>query len=206
MKTILTAVCLMLTLGTASAQTVKEVADSVKSATKKGNVKEMVSTVADAFAAKAASAEHLVGTWHYVEPAVLIDTGNLLKRAAGNAAAGQLEKLLKTYIEKSNITPANTTFTFHENGTYERDVVGHKGQGVWMVNNKSLFLAIQNVQTADILTHVNEDGSVMFVVDVNKILTIMQALGAFSDSKTNKALVKLSKTIKDVKGGITMKQ
>ena len=58
-------------------QTVGEVTDSVKQVFKHGSMKEKVSTIKGAFASKAAAAEELIGTWVYVEPAVLNTSGGV---------------------------------------------------------------------------------------------------------------------------------
>ena len=191
---------MLMAANSVGAQTVKEVADSVKSGVKSGNVKTMVNTVKKAFKAKAATADTLVGTWRYVEPAVLVTSGNLLMKAAGNATAGQLEKLLTEYIEKTEIGPENTFITFHDNGTFERSVAGRKAKGIWMVNEEKLLLGIQNVQTASLTSHL-EDGKLTLVIEASRILQMMKMLGALSDNKTTKALIKVSKKLKGIQGG-----
>ena len=186
-----------------SAQEVGEVVDSVKASMKASSVKEAVHKVQDSFKAKKASADALIGSWQYAEPAVYATKGNLLMKLAGNATASQLEKLLQQYIDKSKITPENTTMTFHQNGTFERNIAGHKANGVWMVNGEKLMLALNNVQTADITTHLDE-GELMLLIDVDKLMKAMQALGAMKDSKTNKALIKLAKGVPGLQAGLLL--
>lgn len=194
---------LLLMANNAGAQEVGEVMDSVKAGLKASSVKEAVHKVQDSFKAKKASADALIGTWQYIEPAVYATKGNLLMKLAGNATADKLEKLLQQYIDKSNITPENTTMSFHQNGTFERNIANHKAKGVWMVNGEKLMLAINNVQTADITTHLDE-GELMLLVDVDKLLKAMQALGAMKDSKTNKALIKLAKGVPGLQAGLLL--
>ena len=81
-----------------SAQEVGEVVDSVKASMKASSVKEAVHKVQDSFKAKKASADALIGSWQYAEPAVYATKGNLLMKLAGNATASQLEKLLQQYM------------------------------------------------------------------------------------------------------------
>ena len=113
MKRIVLLIFAALLLTTGHAQTVKEVRDSVKAATKSGNLKTMASTVKGAFAAKSAEAEQLVDTWVYVEPAVLSTSNRMLRKMAGNAVAGKVEKMIDDYYERANVTPENTYYTFH---------------------------------------------------------------------------------------------
>ena len=184
-------------------QSVKEVADSVKSGVKSGNVKTMVNTVKKAFEAKAASAELLVGTWRYSEPAVLATSGNILMKMAAETAEGKLEKMIRSYFNKSDINSENTYFTFHEDGTYERSIAGHVQKGVWMVGGDKVLLGIKNVNVSTLTTHVEGD-KLTLVTAVERMLNGFIALGVLSDSKANKTLIKLIKTMKTVECGFVV--
>jgi len=190
-------------LNTAIAQEIDEVVDSVKAGLKADNVKEAVSKVQDSFKAKKAEADSLIGRWVYNGPAVYATKGNLLLKLVENTTTKQLEKFLNDYIEKSQITAENTSFTFHDDGTFERDVVGHKAHGVWLMNGERLILGINHVMTADITTH-QDDGSLMFLIDVDKLMNIMKLMGAMKDNKTNNTLIKLSKKIPGLQAGIKL--
>lgn len=198
-------VLLLALANTAHAQDVGTVVDSVKSNIKKGDVKEAVSNIKDAFKLKVASAEMMVGKWKYVEPAVYATKGNLLFKLVGNSVANELEKVLGDYIEKCDITPENTTFTFYKNGTFVRDVVGRKAQGVWLVGNNKLYLGVKNILTAEITTHQDED-KLMFLIDVDKLMNILKLLGAMKDNKTNDTLIKLTKKIPTLQAGLSFKK
>lgn len=194
---------MLLTVCTATAQDINMVVDSVKSGLKAGSVKNAYNTVTDAFKVKRAEADSLVGTWVYCEPAVYATKGNMLFKMVENAATSQLEKLLNTYLEKCHFSPNNTTFTFHQNGTFERNIVGHKAQGVWLVNGDRLILGIKNVMTADITTHQDGD-KLMFLIDIDKLMNALKMLGAMNDNKTNKTLIKLTKKIPGLQAGLSL--
>ena len=183
-------------------QDVKEVMDSVKAGVKAGSVKDAISTVKGAFAEKVATAETILGTWVYKEPAVLVTSGRIIVKAVGNVSAGKLEKLLAGYFEKANITAENTYLTFRKDGTFERCVAGHKAEGHWMLGDK-LLLGIHNVQTAAVTQHL-EDGELTLVLPAGRIMSAMVSLGAIHDTTTNNAIVKLSKKLKGIEGGFTM--
>jgi hypothetical protein len=199
--------CLILLLLASSnglyAQTVKEVVDSVKSGMKSGSIKSVYDSVKDAFAVKAASAEMLVGAWTYLEPAVLVTSGNLLAKAVGNVSASSLEKLLAEYLEKANVRPDNTTFTFREDGTFIRSLSGRKAKGVWMTHGEKLLLAVKNVQTASATTHLVNDTLTM-VVEAKKIMDALESFGTLKDNTTTKALSKLSKGLSGIQGGFVL--
>ena len=182
---------------TTKAQTVGEITDSVKAGLKAGSVKDAVNTVKGAFEKKSAEASQMVGTWTFVEPAVMVTSGRLLAKAAGNLVDDKLEKLLDDYFKRSNVTPQNTSITF------SRSVAGRKRQGVWMVGGEKVYLGVDNVQTAAMTSHMEKD-TLTLVVETSRIMEAFQALGALSDSKTNNALIKLSKSLKGVEAGFVL--
>ena len=185
-------------------QSVKEVIDSVKSGVKAGSVKEAVSVVKGAFEEKVATAETIIGTWVYKEPAVMVTSGRIIAKAIGNASAGKLEKLLTNYFKKADINPQNTYFTFRKDGTFISCVAGHKAEGHWMLGDK-LLLGIHNVQTAAVTQHL-ENGELTLVVSAGKIMGAMVSLGAIHDTTTNNAIVKLSKKLKGIEGGFALEK
>jgi hypothetical protein len=193
----------LLTVSHLQAQTVKETVDSVKSGLKASSVKDAYDKVNDSFKLKKASADTLIGTWRYKEPAVYATKGNILLKMAENAVANQVEKLLQSYIDKSNITTENTEFTFHPDGRFDRIIAGREAHGVWLVNGEKLVLGIGNVMTADITTH-HEGGELMLLIDVDKLLSALKTLGAMKDNKTNKQLIKLTKRIPGLQAGILL--
>jgi hypothetical protein len=188
---------------TTKAQTVGEITDSVKAGLKAGSVKDAVNTVKGAFEKKSAEASQMVGTWTFVEPAVMVTSGRLLAKAAGNLVDDKLEKLLDDYFKRSNVTPQNTSITFRKDGTFSRSVAGRKRQGVWMVGGEKVYLGVDNVQTAAMTSHMEKD-TLTLVVETSRIMEAFQALGALSDSKTNNALIKLSKNLKGVEAGFVL--
>ena len=188
---------------TAGAQEVGEITDSVKAGLHSDNVKDAVNTVKGAFEEKVIEAAQLVGTWTYVEPVVMPLNNKLLSKAAGWLADDELEKVLRAYVEKANVTPENTSITFNKNGTFSRSTAGRKQQGVWMVHGDYLILGIDNVKIAELTTRLEGD-SLKMVVDVARVMTLLQRAGALSDSKTHNALIKVSKRVKGVGGGFVM--
>lgn len=202
-KTLLLLLAVALTATTARSQDLDEVADSMKQAMKHGNLKEKVGTMKGAFASKAATAEEIVGTWTYVEPAVLATSGKLLFKLIGNTFADELEDMIRDYFERANVTPQNTSITFRQDGTFQRSVVNRKAKGIWMVGDEQVLLGINNVQTAALHSHLEND-TLTLVVPVQRIMSALQALGGISDSKTNKTLVKLSKHLSGIQAGFLM--
>ena len=200
---ILGLVLLMLMAGNTQAQTVKEAADSVVAGVKSGNVKDAFSKITDSFQAKREYVDTLVGTWYYKEPAVYATKGNVLLKMAENAVANQLEKLLQDYIDKSNITPQNTWFTFHKDSHFDRVIADREAHGLWLVNEKKLILGMDNVVTAEVTIR-REKGEMMMLLDVDKLFTGLKKLGAMKDTKTNRRLIKMSRHIPGLQAGVAL--
>ena len=194
---------MMLMAGSTQAQKVKETADSVKAGLKSGNVKEAYTKVSDSFEAKKVNIANLIGTWNYKEPAVYATKGNILLKMAENAVADQLEKLLQDYIDKSNITSQNTHFTFYNDSHFDRVIAGRKARGLWLVNGEKLIMGIDNVVTAEVTIHY-ENGEMMMLLDVDKLLDGLKKLGAMKDTKANKRLIKMSRHIPGLQAGVAL--
>jgi hypothetical protein len=194
---------LMLLASSTQAQKVRETADSVKAGLKSGNVKEAYTKVSDSFEAKKVNIANLIGTWDYKEPAVYATKGNILLKMAENAVANQLEKLLQDFIDKSNITPQNTHFTFYKDSHFDRVIAGRKARGLWLVNGEKLIMGIDNVVTAEVTIHY-ENGEMMMLLDVDKLMDGLKKLGAMKDTKANKRLIKMSRHIPGLQAGVAL--
>ena len=194
---------LLLAVNIASAQEINEVLDSVNSSLKANSVKDAALKIQAAFKAKKASADSLVGTWTLSGPAVYATKGNMLLKLAENAAAGTLEKVMAQYLEKSHINSENTSFTFHSDGTFERQIAGRPAKGVWMTNGEKLMLGMNCVLNAEVTTHL-DDNELMFLIDADKLVQGMITLGALKDSNKNKVLKKLAKSVPGLQGGISL--
>lgn len=194
---------LMLLASSTQAQKVRETADSVKAGLKSGNVKEAYTKVSDSFEAKKVNIANLIGTWDYKEPAVYATKGNILLKMAENAVADQLEKLLQDFIDKSNITPQNTHFTFYKDSHFDRVIAGRKARGLWLVNGEKLIMGIDNVVTAEVTIHY-ENGEMMMLLDVDKLMDGLKKLGAMKDTKANKRLIKMSRHIPGLQAGVAL--
>ena len=194
---------MMLMAGSTQAQRVKETADSVKAGVKSGNVKDAYSKISESFKTKKENVDSLIGTWTYKEPAVYATKGNVLLKLAENAVANQLEKLLQDYIDKSNITSENTHFTFYKDSHFDRVIAGHAKSGLWLLNGDKLIMGMDCIVTADVTLH-HEKDAMMMLIDVDKLLTGLKALGAMKDTKANKRLIKMSKRIPGLQAGISV--
>ena len=69
---------------------------------------------------KQATAEKLVGTWVYTEPAIVFTSDNILAKAASKIAANKVEKKLQEQLSKYGIQPG--TFSYiHRDSERQKD-------------------------------------------------------------------------------------
>lgn len=187
-------------LTTASAQRASEVVDSVKSGLKSSSVKEAVEKIKNAFAAKVAAADSLLGSWEFREAAVASTSTKMLRKAAGKAMAKKLKKVMADYTEKSGINAQNTNITFNKNGTFSSCVVKRKANGTWILGGERLMLAKKNVQTAELTVRM-EKGELTLLATPKRVLDAYQSLGGVPDNLFVEGLEKITKLAPNIKCG-----
>ena len=154
---------------------------------------------------KQATAEKIVGTWSYTEPAIVFTSDNILAKAASKIAANKVEKKLQEQLSKYGIQPGTFTMTFNEDGTFTETLKGRKTQGTWEVKDSKLILSIAGVKALSITTQI--DGKdLQFVTDATKLLNLFKTMGAKSSNQNIKTIASLMKSVKGMQAGITMRK
>lgn len=154
---------------------------------------------------KQATAEKIVGTWSYTEPAIVFTSDNILAKAASKIAANKVEKKLQEQLSKYGIQPGTFTMTFNEDGTFTETLKGRKTQGTWEVKDSKLILSIAGVKALSITTQI--DGKdLQFVTDATKLLNLFKTLGAKSSNSQIKTVTSLMKSVKGMQAGITLRK
>lgn len=154
---------------------------------------------------KQATAEKLIGTWSYTEPAIVFTSDNILAKAASKIAANKVESKLQEQLSKYGIKPGTFTMTFNEDGTFTETLKGRKTQGTWEVKDSKLILSIAGVKALSITTQI--DGKdLQFVTDATKLLNLFKTMGAKSSNQNIKTIASLMKSVKGMQAGITMKK
>ena len=154
---------------------------------------------------KQATAEKLVGTWAYTEPAIVFTSDNILAKAASKIAANKVEKKLQEQLSKYGIKPGTFSMTFKEDGTFTETLKGKKTQGTWQVKDSKLILSIAGVKALSVTTQI--DGKdLQFVTDATKLLNLFKTVGAKSSNQNIKTIASLMKSVKGMQAGITMRK
>ena len=154
---------------------------------------------------KQATAEKMVGTWTYAEPAIVFTSDNILAKAASKIAANKVESKLQEQLSKYGIKPGAFSMTFKEDGTFTETLKGKTSKGTWQVKDSKLILSIVGVKALTITTQI--DGKDMqFVTDATKLLNLFKTLGAKSSNTSIKTVATLMKSVKGMQAGITLRK
>ncbi len=194
---------MMMCSASASAQTLNDVLGSVLG---NGSSDGLVSNLTSVFSSdKQATAENVIGTWAYSEPAIVFTSDNILAKAASKIAANKVENKIQEQLNKYGIKPGSFSMTFNEDGTFTETLNGKTTKGTWKVQNSKLQLSIVGVKALSITTQI--DGKDMqFVTDATKLLNLFKTLGAKSNNSSIKTVTSLMKSVKGMQAGITMRK
>lgn len=152
---------------------------------------------------KQATAEKLIGTWSYTEPAIVFTSNNLLAKAASKIAANKVESKIQEQLSKYGIAPGTFSMTFNEDGTFTETLKGKTTQGTWAIQDSKLVLSIVGVKALSITTQI--DGKdLQFVTDATKLLNLFKTLGAKSSNSSIKTAASLMKSVNGMQAGITL--
>ena len=154
---------------------------------------------------KQATAEKLIGTWAYSEPAIVFTSNNLLAKAASKIAANKVESKIQEQLSKYGIAPGTFSMTFKEDGTFTETLKGKTTKGTWTVQDSKLVLSIVGVKALSITTQI--DGKdLQFVTDATKLLNLFKTLGAKSNNSSIRTAASLMKSVNGMQAGVTLRK
>ncbi len=186
-----------------NAQTLGDVLGSVLNNQQSGDLVQGLTTVFSSD--KQATAEKIIGTWTYTEPAIVFTSDNILAKAASKIAANKVESKLQEQLSKYGIKPGDFSMTFKEDGTFTETMKGKTSQGTWQVKDSKLILSIVGVKALTITTQI--DGKdLQFVTDATKLLNLFKTLGAKSSNSSIKTVASLMKSVNGMQVGITLRK
>ena len=184
----------------------QDLSDILNSVMGGGSGSDVVSTLTSVFSSdKQATAQNVVGTWTYMEPAIVFSSDNILARAGSKIASDKIEAKIQEQLSKYGIKPGAFTMTFNEDGTFTETLSGKTTKGKWTVKNSKLMLTIAGVRALAITTQVS-GRDMQFVTDASKLLTFFKTLGAKSSNSQIKTVTSLMKSINGMQAGITMRK
>ncbi len=187
----------------ASAQSLNDLLGGVLN---NGSGENLVSNLTSVFSSdKQATADNIIGTWVYSEPAIVFTSDNILAKAASKIASNKVENKIQEQLTKYGIKPGSFSMTFNEDGTFSETLKGKTTKGTWKVENSKLQLSVVGVKALSITTQV--DGKDMqFVTDATKLLNLFKTIGAKSSNSSIKTVTSLMKSVNGMQAGITLRK
>lgn len=139
-KSIIIASIFCIAGNTASAQTLKDI---LEKAANNSTVTEIVEKVTGVNISKG----DIKGTWNYTGSAVKLESEDILKAAAGGAAATQIEKKLDEYLAKAGLKTGTFSFTFNEDNTFATTVKGKSFNGTYTLSEDGKTIELKYGKT-----------------------------------------------------------
>lgn len=170
----------------------------------KGNGSDLISTLTSIFTGeKQASANQIVGTWTYTEPAVLFESDNFLAKTGANIMAKKIEDKLQTYLTKFGIEPGVMTITFAEDNTFTEKLKNKTIKGTWKIEDSKLILTYGTIKPVSITTQV-EGKTLMIVTNASQLLNFMKTMGSKSTNSSISTITSLMKSVNGMQVGLTL--
>ena len=151
---------------------------------------------------KQATEKTIIGTWVYEEPAIVLQSDNVLTSAAAKLAAKKAETKLQEQLNKIGIKKGALTLTFNSDGTFSETFGSKSGSGTWSIKNSKLIMK-HTVRSTTLTTQVSGK-ELMFVTDASKLLKLFQTLGSNSTNSSISTVTSLMKKVKGMQCGITL--
>lgn len=153
---------------------------------------------------KQATESNIVGTWVYEEPAIVLQSDNVLTNAAAKVAAGKAEAKLQEQLDKVGIKKGAFTITFNSDGTFSETFGKKTTTGKWSINSSKLVLT-HTLKSVTLTTQLSGT-TLMFVTDASKLLTLLQTLGSQSTNSTVSTVTSLMKKVKGMQCGVALQK
>jgi len=146
----------------------------------------------------------IVGTWKYAAPGCAFTSDNLLAKAGGEVAAQKVKSQLQSSYSSLGINASNTYFTFNEDKTFSGKMDGKAVSGTYTLDPNTGAITLKTLLlTLNGFVTLNTTGmSLLF--ESQKLLTILQTVGAVSGNTTLSTIGELSKNYSGVRIGFDM--
>ncbi len=148
--------------------------------------------------------EQLVGTWQYRAPGCAFTSENLLAKAGGAVAAGQIKEKLQSAYNSVGVKDSNTYFTFTADNKFQAKVDGIPMAGTYAYDPStgSIKLNATLLSVTGYITRTTTGMSLTF--ESKKLLTVLQAATALTGNGTLKTVGDLSTKFDGVRIGFDM--
>ena len=137
---------------------------------------------------KVATADELVGTWKYTEPAVVFESNNALKNIGGKVASAAIEKKLQSEFSKFGIRKGQMKMTFDKDGNFTQTLGRQTLTGTYTTSGKQVVLTYSTGLKQLVGTSQLDGNDLLIVMDVSKLLKYAGSLGQLTGNSTISSL------------------
>lgn len=169
-----------------------------------GGLASALTTIFDG--SKTASADKLVGTWKYTEPAVVFESNNALKNIGGKVASAAIEKKLQTELEKFGIKKGKMKMTFDKDGNFTQTLGKQTFSGTYTTSGKNVVLTYNGGIKQLIGTTQLDGNNLLIVMDAGKLLKYAGSLGKLTGNSTVSTLSSLLGSYDGMEVGVTLQK
>lgn len=153
-----------------------------------------------------ATKDKIVGTWTYIEPAIVFSSDNVLSNLGGKAASATIEKKLQEKLDKYGFKKGTVTMTFDSNGNFTQKFKNKTLKGTYTIKDKNVQLKYAGNYKQIIGTTQIVDNSLLIVMDASKLLNYVQVLGKVSGNSTLKTATSLLGNMKGMECGLRLQK
>lgn len=148
--------------------------------------------------------ENLVGTWRYAGPGCAFTSDNLLAKAGGEVASQKIKSQLQTYYNNAGINASNTYFTFSNDNKFSGKVARKTVSGAYTYDPNTGQMTIKTLLfTLNAYVTASTTG-ISLLFESQKLLTILQTVGAMSGNSSLATIGELSKNYDGVRLGFDL--
>jgi len=153
------------------------------------------------------SANTIVGTWTYKEPAVQFTSDNLLAQAGGSVASNAVVNKLEPYYKKMGITSGKFKLTLNSDNTCSFTLNGKSYTGTYSYNSSANTITIQSTLFSFPAAYVSVSGSQMALTfDSTKLMNLATGIASNSGNSTLSGLSSIASLYNGMKTGFLFKK
>lgn len=165
---------------------------SSSSSSSSSGVGGLISSLTSIFdASKTATADQLVGTWKYTEPAIVFESDNALQNIGGKVASATIEKKLQQQFSKYGIKKGAMKMTFDKDGNFTQTIGSKTLSGTYTVSGKEVKLTYTGGISQLVGTTQVSGSSLLIVMKADKLLKYAGTLGKLTGNSTVSTLSSL---------------
>lgn len=150
----------------------------------------------------------ILGTWEYQEPAVQMESGNIIASAASGLANKQIESKLESYYKTIGITKGSFTITFNSDKSCNYTIKGKESSGTYEYDSSTNKISIKSNGFLSLPSaYAKVSGqSLELTFETTSLLNMAQGVASASGNTTLSAISTLSKTYNGMKTGFNFKK